>query len=84
MKTINPKTICETVTQTLSESATVYNADSSQESSGITVRLITEPSMSDRDSVYVIGATQHIASDIEHNEEAGELRSLAAGWTVKL
>ena len=84
MKTINPKTINEAVTQTVSESATICNADGYQESSGVTVLHITEPSMSDNDSVYVIGGTQHIASDIEYNHEAGELRSLAAGWTVKL
>jgi hypothetical protein len=80
----NPKTIAEAVTQTLSTSATIYDANGYMQTAGVTVMLRTEPSYSADESVYIIGGTAHVASDIEHDEEANKLRSLAAGWTVKL
>lgn len=68
--------------ETLSTNATIYDADGLQTESGVTVQLVTESKYSDDDSRYIIGRTEHVAQDVAN--EGGELRSLAAGWTVKL
>lgn len=70
------------ITETLSTNATVIGTDGLIEATGVTVRLVTEPTYSEYDSRYIIGRTEHVAQDIIH--EDGELRSLAAGWIVKL
>ena len=76
------KNLESALTETLSTNATVIGADGLIEATGVTVSLVNEPEYSEHDSRYIIGRTGHVARDILH--EDGELRSLAAGWTVKL
>jgi hypothetical protein len=76
------KNIQSAIIKTISTNATVIGGDGIVECTGLTVLLISEPSDSEYDSRYVIGRTEHVAQDIVH--EGDELRSLAAGWTVKL
>ena len=70
------------VVKTLSTNATIYNADETIHVTGATVQLIEEEKYSALDSRYIINGTSHAAQDIIN--EGGELRSMAAGWTVKL
>ena len=76
------KNIESAITETLSTNATIYGADGLQQATGVTVRLVNEPTYSEYASRYLIGRTEHVASDIIR--EGNELLSLAAGWTVTL
>ena len=76
------KNIESAITETLSTNATVIGNDGLIEAAGVTVQLINEPSDSEYDSRYIIGRTEHVERDIIRDGD--ELRSLAAGWTVKL
>lgn len=78
----NPKTIAEPVTEVLSTNATILDSSGHVAARGVTVTHITEPSYSEYASRYVIGRTEHVASDILH--EGDKLESLAFGWTVSL
>lgn len=76
------KTDIASTIQTLSSNATILGADGLIEATGLTVQLVTEPYASEYDSRYIIGRTEHVAQDVVH--EGDEIRSLAAGWTVRL